>query len=83
MLIPLQLEFITTPEAVPKTFNEKDHKKPYLVWDGMLKQVSEHVNLDEIETSVRELRRQDPGSGEDENIEIPHVPLVLNINDLK
>jgi len=61
---------------VPKTFNEKLHKKLYLKWVGMIEKVKDHVDPLAIEDSVRPIEETE---ADNEPIEIPDV--LLSIDD--
>ena len=68
-------------ESPSCTFNEKEHKKLYTKWLGMMEKVRKHVDPKEIGVMVctieiRGLSLQDEESPEDK-LEIPDVPLQL------
>lgn len=64
---------MTTPEAVPKTFNEKDNKGVYAKWVRAINQMKDHVDPIEIEGMVA----GKSGNIEETEIEILEIPLEL------
>ena len=77
-----QLEFITWPEVILRTFNEKEHKKIYMKWLGMINKIREHVEPIEIEKMAREIKiaglSDSEDDGDESGVEIPDVPLELD-----
>ena len=68
---------MTWPNAIPRTFNEKEHKKMYLKWVGMVNKVKTYVDLTKIEKLAKNLNSEEEGENSDEDLEIPEVPLTL------
>ena len=63
-------------------FSEKEHKKIYIKWLGMVEKVHGHVNPTEVEKLSHAVKiqgvTQDEEEEEEEKVEIPEVPLEFD-----
>ena len=72
---------MTTPEAVPRTFSERDHKDLYVKWLGMVDNKRDHFDPQEVEEDARTMIGAGIAESDEDRVPIPDVPLEVTLSD--